>query len=345
MGLLSGVAGVIGGIVGGKQKNDLAQDQLDFQREQWEWQKTHTVFDQLDNVSGGKFSDYMNKYAYATPYDKGKMAREQLNAQFPELNPWEMSGTGAASVASSVGLNTDQDAQKAAQAKAQIETQQSQAALQAKTAIASAQMQSRTQILDTAIKSMTDIYKQSEQNKTNLQTATIGNTPQTDIQKDLIRSQTQKNLGSTAKDYSTVQLQGAQQKQIVEQTLTELDKRYNIKMDSALKSEMANKVRYGASNAFDTPRAIANTLTDLLDTDNIKGAANTVKKVVSDVSDTVIHNAAVAGDATNSAMSDFVDKLKYVLHETDSFGDGTGVKGASSNRKTSNGRHYRPSMQ
>lgn len=131
------------------QSNDMAQDNFDFQNE----------------ITGGRYSDYLNEYSYMSPTEEGLAQRDTLQSAFPELNPWELAGSGTAGISGATGTNATaaadaagaQKAQMSMQA-AQLNTQKQMQEKQLSTDLAIAKMNNQTQLQTTQLNNQASNY-------------------------------------------------------------------------------------------------------------------------------------------------------------------------------------------
>lgn len=164
-------------VLGGGKQEDIAnagfenqqqmqQSSQDFQKEMAENYNPHTL---LNNWTDGGYSEYMQNYAFQDPTTQGQQSREQMEAMFPELNPWELAGTPSAGVAGAMGQNANAEANKTAGASSQLfsslannKTQMDTATMQAKTQRDIAVINNKTDLMKTAINSATSLYQNKE---------------------------------------------------------------------------------------------------------------------------------------------------------------------------------------
>lgn len=141
-GLIGGAAiGLGGSYLLGQQQHDNAQDAM--------WSE-HEMLNQL---SGGRYGDYLSNYAYGSPQEQGQWAREMQSAMYPELTAYELAGSPSGAVSGALGANAsstaDQTAGRAMQAKMNADNN--------KTQLQAAQMQQQTQLLTAGINAKTSL--------------------------------------------------------------------------------------------------------------------------------------------------------------------------------------------
>lgn len=189
------VMAAVGGAIAGGVVNGIFGSHS--QKKAQEANSITSKFNELNNISGGQLGKYAENYAYRSPSEQGRMARDKMNSMFPELNPWELSGSQASGVSAAVG----QEANSATGQQAQVAAD---AALKQQNINAQMQMNRDTikgNILSTAIRSGVDYLNAKNQNETAKDVAQTNITPQLellDANKDKIISETNRNVASKA---------------------------------------------------------------------------------------------------------------------------------------------------
>lgn len=105
----------------GNDASSVSQDSIEAQYEhskEFAQNSMNWQFDQLNDITGGAAGNYAKNYAFRSPSEQGVMGRDKMEAMFPELSPWELSGSPAAGVSSAVGGEATAATQKSTAAAA-----------------------------------------------------------------------------------------------------------------------------------------------------------------------------------------------------------------------------------
>lgn len=275
----------------------------------------------MDEMSDGGYSDYLKNFAFRSPSDQGKMSRDMLDSEFPELNAWEKAGSSSAGIAGAVGQNANAAAQQGAASKSQAVMQGRQIAAQ----LEAKNMDNKTQLMTSAINAATSL-KTTEMNN-------AASKSNTQLQTD------------TAKRNVDAQLQPVLQK------LPEQVRQLNISNNTSLLNQavIADKVTSLVTNGLQNEGIQLDVenkkiLNEKLRQDvvNAKESKSTIGKMVSDFSHTVSETIDWSKDRLRNAkpQDDISYDVKRLLGAGQSMQGKEGVNGATSDKRKNNVRFY-----
>ncbi len=324
MGFFDGMFGLMAQDSANFTEKDLAQNGLYYQ------------FDQLDKITGGAASNYALNYAFRSPSEQGAMARAKAEAMFPELSPWELSGTPASGVSAAVGgeaTSATQDATKVA----------SQNALQAAGIQSQIQMNKMNivgNLVSDAVKGAVQTYNNKVTNETNIQTNenTVGlGRDQLEQLKKFQGVQADKIVSDISRNNNLNNLTDAQAANQVAQLYTEQLKQQGItltneqipKMTSLIEARI-QQARTGNSTVGKTATDISNAMTGAIDEVNtmLKNYGVDFGGIKNDISTSVNNVSSSVGDSIEDAVKGVKDGIASAF----GIGQGRTVKSKNNSR-------------
>jgi len=258
------VAGnLVGGLLGNKGASDAAQTAREGNYEVARDFNPHKL---LNDYSGGKYSDYLSKYAFASPQEQGEFARAMMSAQFPELTPWELAGTPSAGVAGAMGQNANESAQQTAAAESQMQTQLQTESIRANTQLQVAKMQTQAQMANSAIgayASMNNAETSAEASNYATDVGSINVDKQMAPAMAKLNSEVENIQASTVNLKSNSDLANANTQNAVNEALLFELKKTGIELDNETKQQVMEKMKIEMSNMSNSQSQVGKTFSDI----------------------------------------------------------------------------------
>lgn len=313
-----------------KQNENNRQHNLEMWEKQKEWLSGEgNIHNQLDKISGGKYKEHMEKWAYMGPEERGKASRAEMEAAYPELNPWEMAGTSGASglggaMASDAGGQASSNTQaqqqqeaQAAQQQQQIQAQLMQTEMQTDTQTRNVHSQIQGDLVKTVLNNMQDSRKAKLTTDTSVETTSMSMQPQMEKLDHEI-----KNLGATYDQIaSNTKLTEAQRAESITRETVAKAQELNIKVDSDLKRKMMSKIESEIKNNTYSQSVVGKIFSDVFNRgqQGIKHAGKSMDKIAEN-------------SAESTAGSD-LDLLRYIIGSDKVSESKAGVSGATNHSK------------